>query len=253
MSGNRKIPKRVLLSRLESWSLKYGLEEDPYLSSVRQAITKSASLPFWANLDPEENLPRPRAHVGDQFIRFARFLSLIRNVTVFMPVAITWKAISEATNAFATFTANKSAAPVNFLEFWQDGFGYLDSKWKIGNVAELDFLIIVGIVLLTLVSTWLLNYGRHVNTNQQRVCDRERQVVVLEMKSYFSSPKRMSKKDVDQSLATALTNLTSATEAISIAASHLASSVKAEPEIQEIQREIGGFFNRLGQILKVKQ
>jgi hypothetical protein len=253
MTQNRPIPKKLLLARLESWSSRYNLEQDPYLSSVQQAIKNSSAIDFWSTLDPEENLPHPQGLAGKTHIRVARYLAILRNVFVFLPVGITWKAISEATRGFAEFTSSMAAAPVNFLEFWQDGYGYLDSKWRIGNVAELDFWIIVGIISLTLLSTSLLNYGKSLQQKETEILERQRQVVVLELKAYFASPRKISKKDVDETLSKALKNLTSATEAISIAAINLRSAVRVEPELREIQSEVSGFYNRLGAILRTKK
>jgi hypothetical protein len=83
--------------------------------------------------------------------------------------------------------------------------------------------------------------------------DRERQVISFELKSYFAIPRNISKKGVDETLATALRNLTSATEAISIAAMNLQNSARVQPELQEIQTEVSSFHKRLGAILKVNR
>jgi hypothetical protein len=250
MPKNKPVPKKLLLSRLEAWSANHLLEQDPYLNSVRNAITTSAAIDFWSTLDPEENLPRPRAQVGSSRLKAARLVATIRNVSVFLPVGITWKAIGEATTAFAEFTSSTAAAPVNFLEFWQNGFGFLDSKWLIGNVAEIDFWIIVGIVFLTLLATGLQQSGKNLNSKEQLLLDRERQVLVLELKSYFSTPRKVSSAGIDQSMAKALRNLTSATEAIAVAAMNLRQATKVDPEFQQIHSEVHTFYQRLGSILR---
>lgn len=250
MAKNRSVPKKILLSRLEQWATKNQLQEDPYLSSIRVAISNSSALDFWSSLDPDEHLPRPQSTKGDLQIKLAKYSAILRNVTVFLPVGLTWKAISEATTTFAQFTSANAAAPVNFLEFWQNGYGLLDPKWRIGNVAEIDFWIIVAVIVLTIASTTLLNLGRSKDEKEQLVLDRERSVIALELKSYFSTPRTVSKKGVDESLSMALRNLTSATEAISVAAMNLRNSLKSAPEIQEIQSEVTSFHRRLGSILR---
>ena len=107
------------------------------------------------------------------------------------------------------------------------------------------------IIALTVFSTTFLNLGRSIAEKEQAIIDRERKVISLEIQSYFSTPRGVSKKGVDESLAKALRNLTSATEAIALAAANLRSSVKMQPELQEIQSEITSFHKRLGSILKV--
>jgi hypothetical protein len=250
MAKSKTIPKKILLSRVEQWSSKNGLEGDPYLASITQAIDTSSSLDFWSSLDPDEHLPRPNATSGSTQIKLAKYTAILRNVSVFLPVGITWKAISEATTKFAEFTSTNAAAPVNFLEFWQNGYGFLDPKWRIGQVAELDFWIIIAIISMTILSTIFLNYGRALAQKEQSMIDRERKVIALELKSFFSVPRGTSSKGVDESLAKALRNLTAATEAIAIAASNLRGSIKIQPELQEIQSEVTSFHKRLGSILK---
>jgi hypothetical protein len=253
MAKNKPVPKKLLLSRLDAWSISHDLELDPYLASVRNAIDTSSGIDFWSTLDPEQNLPKPRAEIGSSRIRAARLVSILRNVSVFLPVGITWKAIGEATTAFAEFTSSTAVAPVNFLEFWQNGYGFLDSKWLIGNVAELDFWIIVGIVILTLLATTLQQSGKNLNRKEQELLDRERQVLVLELKSYFSIPRKVSSAGIDQSMAKALRNLTSATEAIAVAAMNLRQATKVQPEYQQIHSEVQSFYQRLGAILRASK
>jgi hypothetical protein len=250
MAKSKAIPKKILLSRLEQWSFKNGIEGDPYVASVTQAINTSSSLDFWSSLNPEEHLPRPQATSGSNQMKLAKYSAILRNVTVFLPVGITWKAISEATTTFAQFTSTNAAAPVNFLEFWQNGYGFLDPKWRIGHVAELDFWIIIAVIALTIMSTTFHNIGRTKAQREQELLDKERKVLSLELQSYFSAPRSVSKKGVDESLAKALRNLTSATEAIALAAANLRTSVRVQPELQEIQGEVTSFHKRLGSILK---
>lgn len=250
MAKSKAIPKKILLSRLEQWSSKNGVVDDPYLASITHAISTSSSLDFWSSLNPDEYLPRPETKSGSTQIKLAKYSAIVRNVTVFLPVGITWKAISEATTTFAQFTATNAAAPVNFLEFWQNGYGFLDPNWRIGHVAELDFWIIIAVIALTIFSTTFLNIGRTLAGKEQEILDKERKVLALELKSYFSAPRSVSKKGVDESLANALRNLTSATEAIALAAANLRSSVRMQPELQEIQSEVTSFHQRLGSILR---
>ena len=75
----------------------------------------------------------------------------------------------------------------------------------------------------------------------------------MELKSYFAAPRKVSNKDIDANLSRALRNLTSATEAISIAALNLQNATRVEPELKEIQAEVSTFYNRLGAILKAKK
>ena len=254
MARKDQSDKTLLLELLNQWSLRHKLGFDPYLNSIIKTIENDLPLDVWSTLDPEKYLPRPTSEVGSGFIRSSRYLAIIRNIFVFVPVALTWKAVSEATTAFSKFVSEQSVAPVNFLEFWQNGYGVLGDFWKIGNVAHIDFLLIVFIILATLLSTIFLNYGRSRDAKVQKVYDQEREVVIFEIKSYLYSPSIESKSAVDDSLRSALRNLTAAAQSISAAAEKLEKSMVKQAknilESETVAREVKGFQKKILNVLK---
>jgi hypothetical protein len=217
-TNSRDSEKNLLISRLHQWALKHSLLDDPYLVSVSRAIEKNDSLDFWSTIDPSKRLPRPTSQVGKNLILWARYLAIFRNILVFVPVAITWKAIAEATSAFSEFINNNSAAPVNFLEFWQNGYGLLDPIYRIGTVAEIDFWIIMLVIATTLISTTLQNMGRARDSKEQVVLDSERELISFEIHKFLSVPNKPSKGYTDQQLNLAMRNLARVTESIAGAA-----------------------------------
>ena len=123
--------KESILKKLAIWATQRELLQDPYVLSVIKDITEDRNLGFWATQDPMQLMPNVDSNAGLKFMRYAKIFALIRNVLVFLPVAVTWKAVAEATTGFAEFVSVNSATPVNFLEFWQNGYGYLDEIWTI--------------------------------------------------------------------------------------------------------------------------
>lgn len=254
MARKEQSDKTLLLELLNQWSLRHKLGFDPYLNSIIKTVENNLPLDMWTSLDPEKYLPRPISEVGSGYIKASRYLAIARNIFVFIPVALTWKAVSEATTAFSQFVSEQSVAPVNFLEFWQNGYGVLGDFWKIGNVAEIDFLLIVFIILATLFSTILLNYGRGRDAKVQKVYDQEREVVIFEIKSYLYSPSIESKGAIDETLRTALRNLTAAAQSISTAAEKLEKSMvkqaKSILESESVTREVKSFQKSILKVLK---
>jgi len=216
--NSRTAEKNLLISRLNQWAVKHSLLEDPYLVSVSRAIEQNESLDFWSTIDPSTRLPRPLSKTGEQLIRWARYLAITRNILVFLPVAITWKAIAEATSAFSEFLEGNSAAPVNFLDFWQDGYGILDPIYRIGTIAEIDFWIIILVIATTLLSTGLLNMGRARDAKDQIILDAERELISFEIHKFLTAPEKASKGFTEENLNLAVRNLASATDAIATAA-----------------------------------
>ena len=139
-------PKRTstehinLADELESWASLNGILNDPYVVQLSKDIRNRKNLSTWSNLNPMEFLPNPKISEVRSSENLVTFLTVFRNVLVFLPVALTWIAVSKATTAFSIYTNKNSIAEVNFLEFWQDGYGVLAEEWTIGRIAFLDFL-----------------------------------------------------------------------------------------------------------------
>lgn len=245
---------KPLLELLAQWSSRHDLQGDPYLNSITQAIAANNSLELYSTLDPQTHLPRPLSKVGRSFIRTARTVAITRNSLVFLPVAFTWKAVSESTRAFSEFLAINSAAPVNFLEFWQNGYGILDPKWRIATVAEIDFWIIIAIILMTLFASLAVFYGQDLDNRNQEELDKEREVVVFALKSYLYTPDVSSPAAMDESLRNSLRNLNAVTQSLSSAAFKLERSIMGQKrkveENLEISKEFMTFQKRILKIVK---
>ena len=245
---------KPLLELLAQWSSRHDLQGDPYLNSITQAIAANNSLELYSTLDPQTHLPRPLSKVGRSFIRTARTVAITRNSLVFLPVAFTWKAVSESTRAFSEFLAINSAAPVNFLEFWQNGYGILDPKWRIATVAEIDFWIIIAIILMTLFASLAVFYGQDLDNRNQEELDKEREVVVFALKSYLYTPDVSSPAAMDESLRNSLRNLNAVTQSLSSAAFKLERSIMGQKrKVEEnlgISKEFMTFQKRILKIVK---
>lgn len=255
--NNRNAEKNLLISRLNQWAVKHSLLEDPYLVSVSRAIEKNDSLDFWATLDPGTRLPRPLSKAGEQLITWSRYIAIFRNVLVFVPVAVTWKAIAEATSAFSEFINSNTATPVNFLEFWQNGYGLLDPIYRIGTVAEIDFWIIILVIGTTIISTSLLNIGRAKDAKEQVHLDAERELISFEIHKYLSVPNKVSKGFTEQTLNLAIRNLSSATESIADAAKRFEKVVDRagaqNQESQAVSKEARNFQKSILKAIKKNQ
>lgn len=245
---------KPLLELLAQWSSRHDLQGDPYLNSITQAIAANNSLELYSTLDPQTHLPRPLSKVGRSFIRTARTVAITRNSLVFLPVAFTWKAVSESTRAFSEFLAINSAAPVNFLEFWQNGYGILDPKWRIATVAEIDFWIIIAIILMTLFASLAVSYGQDLDNRNQEELDKEREAIVFALKSYLYTPDVSSPAAMDESLRNSLRNLNAVTQSLSSAAFKLERSIMGQKrKVEEnlgISKEFMTFQKRILKIVK---
>ena len=234
--------KESILKKLAIWATQRELLQDPYVLSVIKDITEDRNLGFWATQDPMQLMPNVDSNAGLKFMRYAKIFALIRNVLVFLPVAVTWKAVSEATTGFAEFVSVNSATPVNFLEFWQNGYGYLDEIWTIGFVAEVDFWIILLVIAITLVSNILQSNGQKVNELMNEVLDKEKVNLSLEIKKYFFMVKPSSVETVNNDVLLAIEKFNQGTREFNKISGNLENLsdylLKAVPQVQALQESM---------------
>ena len=229
---------QILSNHIQSWASAHGAEGDIYLSQLKIALDERKNWPMWASLDPLQFLPNPELSGQTRLNRLNFILTAIRNGLVFTPVALTWLAISKATAAFAVFSTKNPNGVANFLDFWEKGYGILAKQWSIGNVAFLDFLIILMIISMTLATTIL---GRRIQEARElslSKIDHERTALALEISEFFFDKQRVTNVTMNQGLAKAIRDLMNATEAVSKSASELNKTVKALPSYKELISEI---------------
>ena len=156
MASEKKTPPhQILVNSLNSWATLYKVQNDSYVAGLTKAVASRKNLPMWASLDPLEYLPHAEIDTHKKLHLLSLIMTVVRNALVFLPVALTWYAIGKATSAFATYTADNSLTVVNFLDFWENGYGVLSEKWSLSSVAIFDFQIILVIIALTIMITFL--------------------------------------------------------------------------------------------------
>jgi len=234
--------KDVLLRKLATWATQRELLQDPYILSLIKDITEERNLGFWANQDPMQFLPAVETNTGLMFMKYAKFFALLRNVLVFLPVALTWKAVSDATTGFSEFVSVNNATPVNFLEFWQNGYGYLNKFWTIGSIAQIDFLIILMVIFITIISNVLQNNGQKVNEIMNDSLEKEKINIILEIKKYLFMVKPSSVETINDDILLAIDKFNQGTREFNKISNNIESLsdylVKAVPQVQAIQESM---------------
>ena len=202
-----------IAQELSEWTKKYSCNNELTEKLVSDLETKS-NLHKWAELDPFEFLPFPVAAVSTKKTRFLDNLTVLRNVLVFAPVALTWAAVGEATKAFEKYTAENSTAVVNFLQFWQNGYGVLDSKWRIGEVARLDFILVLLVIVLTLFISFAGQKLAKTENLENTKIDDSRQLLAANLTFFLSDKKKITNVTFNQSIASSVQRLVAATAAL---------------------------------------
>ncbi len=215
-----------LADQVDFWARKYRVSRDPYVNGLATSLREKKNLQIWASMNPVEYLPQPEITEGLAIARWARLLTLIRNVLVFAPVALTWAAVGQATSAFSRYVAENGADVVNFLDFWENGYGYLGSEWQISHVAFLDFIIILIVIILTLIASI---FGKRASESQalfEQEIERERIGLAVEINSFLFDKQKATNVTMSASLAGAIAKLLNATDALEEVSKNLAKTSK---------------------------
>lgn len=218
----------ILAAKLLAWADKYDVANDGYVRGLHEALSSRKNLQVWASLNPIEYLPIPELKAGLSMAKWTRFLTVLRNVLVFLPVALTWAAVGQATTAFSIYLEANGSDIVNFLDFWQNGYGVLGEEWRIANVALLDFLIIMVVIALTLLASVFSRRVSDLQIMSEKETDRERILLTVEIASYLFDKQRVSNVTMNQTLARALDKLLNATDAIEATSKALEKTSKSK-------------------------
>lgn len=177
----RKAATEALRERLRTWASLNGQQNDPYVVGLYKSLESGQDLAFWSTLSPLQYLPSYGQFKASGRQGAGKFLAAFRNIIIFLPVALTWAAVGEATRAFNEFIQKNTGTPANFLQFWQDGYGVLDRFWSIGNVATIDFVIVATVIVLTAVVAILHNQSQAEQVGLANLFSNSRRALAIEI------------------------------------------------------------------------
>lgn len=212
-------PLGLLARKIADYAKKYKLSDDPYLRGLLQGLSNQSDLHIWAELNPFEQLPRAAAKKHLSLLNATKILTIVRNVSVFIPVAITWQAIGQAVTQFELYVTENSGAITNFLTFWQNGYGYLENHYTIGHVAFVAFLIILGIIILTFIVNITGAISESAKAAEELALDKERDQICLEIFSELAAYRKADPAALDSVLGRAISQINEAIVALKSAMS----------------------------------
>jgi hypothetical protein len=243
--AKQDLEAELIFNSLTSWKSLHEISGDPYVEGLLSALEERKDLEIWATLNPLEYLPHAQVEPNQRWQRALFILSIVRNSLVFSPVALTWLAISKATAAFSAYTADNSLTVVNFLEFWENGYGVLSKKWSLSSVATLDFQIILAIIALTVFLGIFERRVKNLRSQDTFAADNDRVQMALEISRYLYGQQRPTAAVVNASTALLLRNLVSASKSMEQTSKELSKSVKALPSHKDLLTEIKKMKARL--------
>jgi hypothetical protein len=227
-----------LLSELNAWATSCRAMNDPYVKALVKSLETFEDIEAIAEINPLDFLPHPEYTAGDRRLKLNNILTIIRNVLVFAPVALTWLAVSKATTAFAEFTKANSDAVVNFLEFWQDGYGILAKEWTIGHVGLLDFYLIAVVIVLTLITALMTDRHQREQRTHVAKLDQKRIELGLKLHAYLFSQRKVTSETVNASVSASVKNLLATSKGMAQASKDLRKDINSIPSNKQVLAEI---------------
>jgi hypothetical protein len=219
-------PNLELIEEILTWASKNGASNDAVVTELVSDLREMSDLDAWASLPTIELLPAVSTPKADRTITLANRIAIIRNILVFVPVALTWLAVKEATDAFAIYTNANPGAVVNFLEFWQNGYGVLDSDWLIGHVAFLDAAIIGVVILLSLVVSFLEIQHKKMLKTFVAKGENERLALGIKIHKYLHTKRVSTPEVVNANVANSTRNLLATSKELAKVSKDLAKELK---------------------------
>jgi hypothetical protein len=134
---------------------------------------------------------------------------------------------------------------VNFLDFWENGYGVLSEKWSLSSVAIFDFQIILVIIALTIIITFLDRSLRNFKSKAMQDADDERIQMALAISTYLFDQQRVTNVTVNQSLARAIREILNSTESLDKTSKELNKTVKLMPNNRDLLSEIKNIRTKL--------
>ena len=265
MQGDEALSVRLvdLADTVDSWAEVYNVGDDPYVTTLVQSIRNRDNLTAFATSDPLNLLPHPEPTAGRALSVVARFTAIVRNILVFVPVALTWFSISKATESFGEYARASIGddEELSFLQFWQsggpadlEGFTRLSSTWRITDIAFAVVFIIAAVIVLTAVSNIVGDLAEQSRDKDEQGIEVERTGVAVKILTSLQGNRSIDSDTLEETLAVVLNDLGQAARDVNTAAQRLEASSTGvsslTPRIEELTVQVDALASKFSSDLQ---
>ena len=240
----------AVLSALESWIYKFGITDNNLLTKLVEDLEAQKNLKIWADMDPNDYLPVPESKSLVKKLQTANTVTGIRNVLVFSPVALTWAAISVVTSAFSKYESANPNSIVNFLEFWQQGFGYLNDFWRLSNVAIFDATLVLIVIFLTFFINFSIKQNLDYEIKANSEMQSSRALLILQLNEYFYEYKYPTTNQINKNLFNSTKSLDRTLKSINKIVIRLEKDIQKYPSSTKLVTELKSLAQEVKKIPK---
>jgi hypothetical protein len=248
MSSLKK-SREEIIEKLHSWAEKNESLDHPYISGIYEALSRDSNLEYWAQYSAAKELPETKSSTIDKLITRAKKVEQFRNVMIFTPIAFTWASIAIAATSYATFTKENLSINLNFLDFWENGYGSLPAIWKLSNVAIVDFLLILSIIIASIIANRLENRIDDEEFKLESSEIEERVELAFKIDLFLFQYLRPTPVILNRSVQNSIRALSRISKELNSSSKKMAGKESLLPQIKSLQKQI----ERLDRDLKRKR
>lgn len=246
----KDVKMQELLENLRSWSLESDLVNNPIIRQLTNDIELGNNLHVWADLNPTEYLPETDLTANTKRVKRIALITGIRNVLVFTPVALTWMAISVVTAAFSRYESENPDSIINFLDFWQLGYGYINDFWRLSNVAIFDVILIVVVILLTLGINIFTRINLDFEIKEYSRFMTQKNLLVIQLTEFLYPYKHPTLNQINKNVYITTKNLEKSITNLNKIISRLEKDIKNYPSSTKIVAELKNINQTMKKISK---
>jgi hypothetical protein len=237
-SDSQKKTREKLIEDLEVWAIKNQSLDHPYVSGLHSALKKNSSLDYWAKHSAITELPQARSNQLLKFISRAKRVEQFRNVMIFSPIAYTWASIAIAATSYATFSDDNLPINLNFLDFWENGYGTLPAIWKLSNVAIVDFILILSIIIASIVANQLENRIDDLEANLISSIEIERTALAYKIDLFLFDYLKPSPLVLSKTVQNSIRALSRVSKELLNSAERIDKRERLSPKIEKISKQL---------------
>ena len=208
---------------LRAWISDAEPENKEILNRLEADIREDKQLENWAAFTLEDLMQPPRySEIRTVWSKIGDLVVLVRNAALFLPVLVTWYALEQAAGKYADYSDALQGTTVDdrltFLQLWSENnakdFEYAVGYWTLDTVALWDFLIIFGLIVLTVGEWGLRQKAKFAAEAKDRANDLTFRKVLVDVGLFLHGFRQITPTAITGSLGDAVNKLRMATTGI---------------------------------------
>lgn len=228
---NSAVERIAAADALRVWIDERQPENRHILERLESDLRSDKRLNEWGQFALEDLLRPPRRNLSEIFWHeVASWVTFIRNIFLFVPVAITWFSIERAAKAYERIIFSKSEK--TFLQVW-----LADADLTLQRTAFIDALIILLLIILTITSAgleWFAERQVEIADEKDEADFRE---VLVNVGLFLHGFRAITPSALKSGLAEAVGNLRKSSEQLAIVAEKATQTLGQFAQISVTQLE----------------